>query len=60
MTKFAQMIFALFLLSSSGGCALGLAAGAGAVAADELDEAKDCGDDFDPLEEVTGSEDGCN
>lgn len=46
--------------SATSGCALGVAAGAGAIAADELNESEKCDDDFDPLEGVTGSEDGCN
>lgn len=44
----------------SNGCALGLAAGAGAVVADEMNEAKECDDNFDPLEDVRDKEDGCN
>ncbi len=42
------------------GCALGLAAGAGAVAADEISEAERCDDNIDPLEDVRDEEDGCN
>ena len=60
MAKIIPLLALCPVLFASGGCALGLAAGAGAVAADEYHEAKDCDDDFDPLEKVTGSEDGCN
>lgn len=42
------------------GCALGAAAGAGALAADEYNEAKECDDGFDPLENARNSGDGCN
>ncbi|GEM_PF-3816757 len=51
--KFIAGVLSIAMLGATAGCALG-------VAADEIDEAKDCDDDFDPLEEVTGSEDGCN
>ncbi len=54
-----MIIIACFLAISqlTSGCALGLAAGAGVVAYDEITE-----DDgkFDPLEEVRGVEDGKN
>ena len=45
---------------STSGCVLGLAAGAGAVAADEINEDKNCDDKFDPLEKARDKEDGCN
>lgn len=47
-----KLIFASFLLAGStglGGCALGLAAGAGAVVADEANESDG---KFDPLEDT--------
>lgn len=47
-------------ISLAPGCALGVAAGAGAVAADEISESEECDDDFDPLEDVRDKEDGCN
>lgn len=53
---------ALFVAASSlvSGCALGIAAGAGAVAADEIDEDEECDDNFDPLEGARNKDDGCN
>jgi len=60
MRNLSLLILILTASVLAGGCAIGVAAGAGAVAADEYDEAKECGDDFDPLEEVRGQEDGCN
>lgn len=60
MKKLSLLFLILTALILAGGCALGAAAGAGAMAADEYDEAKECGDDFDPLEDVRGEEDGCN
>jgi len=60
MKNLSLLILVLAASIVTSGCALGVAAGAGAVAADEYDEAKECGDDFDPLEEVRGEEDGCN
>lgn len=60
MKKTLQLLLATMMLAATGGCALGVAAGAGAVAADEYNEAKECGDDFDPLEGARGAEDGCN
>lgn len=42
---------------SSSGCVLVAAAGVGYMA---YDEATECDDKFDPLEDVRGKEDGCN
>lgn len=56
--KNAIALCALWMASSAlGGCALGLAAGAGYVAHDEATEGDD---NFDPLEEVRGKGDGKN
>lgn len=55
---FAAGLFGIAALPS--GCALGVAAGAGAVAADEINENNRCDDKFDPLEDVRDEEDGCN
>lgn len=60
MKRLSLLFLILIASTATGGCAIGAAAGAGAMAADEYDEAKECGDDFDPLEEVRGEEDGCN
>ncbi|MDT8448906.1 MAG: hypothetical protein RQ847_01910 [Wenzhouxiangellaceae bacterium] len=57
LTTLVLMIMALALVN---GCALGAAAGGGAVVADEYDEAKECGDDFDPLEDARDKESDCN
>ena len=56
MQRIALVWFYLFTLASLNGCHLAAAAGAGAVAADEFEEAKECGDDFDPIDDVTGEE----
>lgn len=50
----------LGLSTLTSGCALGLAAGAGAIAADEINESKQCDDNFDPLEGARNKDDGCN
>lgn len=56
--KNAIALCALLMASGAlGGCALGLAAGAGYVAHDEATEGDD---NFDPLEEVRGKGDGKN
>lgn len=60
MKNLPALILFLTMLALAGGCALGAAAGAGAVAADEHDEAEDCGDEFDPLEDARDEEDDCN
>lgn len=59
MKNLAMLVLVLAALALVNGCALGAAAGGGAVVADEHDEAQDCGDDFDPLEDVRDEEDGC-
>ena len=60
MKAILNLLCMMMLIMSVSGCALGIAAGAGVMAADEFDEAKDCGDDFDPLEGMRGKDDGCN
>lgn len=42
------------------GCTSGAAAGAGAKAENDYDQARECGDDFDPVEGVRDEDDGCN
>ena len=42
---------------STSGCVIAAAAGAGYML---HDEATECDDEFDPLEEVLGNADGCN
>lgn len=60
MKKLLMLFGLMGIAISTSGCLLGAAAGAGAVTADEMNEAKECDDDFDPLEDVRDKEDGCN
>lgn len=57
MKMFASLLVLLGMSMSLSGCLLGVAAGAGAVAADEIDE-----DDgkFDPLEKAHDGDDDTN
>ncbi|WP_411817489.1 hypothetical protein [Hyphococcus sp. DH-69] len=57
MQKLAIASLLFFASSTLGGCALGVAAGAGYVAHDEATENDG---NFDPLEEVRGEGDGKN
>ncbi len=57
MTRIATVLILLGLTPVMGGCLLGIAAGAGYVAGDEINE----GDGkFDPLEDVRGKGNGKN
>lgn len=58
--RYLIMVGLLGASMTTSGCVLGLAAGAGAIAADEIAEDEECDDNFDPLEDVRGKEDGCN
>ncbi len=60
MKKLLTVLALGFVAFANSGCLLLAAAGGGVLVADEFDEAKECGDDFDPLEDVRGREDGCN
>lgn len=59
MTKWLMIAGLLGASLTTQGCLLA-AAGAGAVAADEIDENAECDDNFDPLEGARGKDDGCN
>lgn len=56
MQRIASISFFFLTLVSLNSCHLAAAAGAGAVAADEFEEAQECGDEFDPVDDVTGEE----
>ena len=57
MLRPALLLLALMSLGLQG-CALAAAAGTGAVVADEYEEARECGDEFDPIDDVVKN-DGC-
>lgn len=57
MKKFLMLAGLLGMSLSTSGCLLAAAAGAGYMV---HDEATECDDKFDPLEDVRDKEDGCN
>ena len=57
MQKVLFLAGLLGLSFSTSGCVVAAAAGAGYML---HDEATECDDEFDPLEDVRGKDDGCN